>query len=239
MLTSKIVYPNTDDINSNISDYEFETYDTLDIMLDLETIGLCDNVVLTQISAVAFNMQKVKHKVPFDNYPIQKGSTLSEFNVHIDAKSCVANGLKVDGSTVEWWLKQPEDVINNVFVKAIMGGEGTYGLPVALESFKNWIDETKKKYKKKYVNVWGNGMLADNKWIRQAFKACSMPEPWQFYQDRDVRTIVELGKRIFQYDYKSVEFEGQKHNALDDCKHQIKYVCEIFDRLMRAAPIND
>jgi hypothetical protein len=58
-----------------------------------------------------------------------------------------------------------------------------------------------------------------------------MEPPWAFYEDRDVRTIAELGRRLFDYEYRKVTFEGTVHNALDDCKHQIKYCSEIYAKL--------
>lgn len=218
-------------------------FENVDIMLDLETIGLCDNAVITQISAVAFNLEpsctdKIKPLVS----DINAGTHLSEFNVYINAKSCVKHGLKIDGSTVEWWLKQSDEVYNNVFMKS-MATKATenkvYDLPEALKMFTEWIELVKQRhcivygnqFNKGNIHVWGNGALADNKWIKQAYKACSMEEPWYFTQDRDVRTIVDLGRRKLKYDSKKIIFEGQQHNALDDCKHQIKYLCDIYNKI--------
>ena len=103
-----------------------------------------------------------------------------------------------------------------------------------LEEFTIWIKHLKEKFgidHKVNVNIWGNGALADNKWIRQAYKVCNMEPPWAFYEDRDVRTLVELGRRLFDYEVRKIVFEGTVHNALDDCKHQIKYCSEIYAKL--------
>ena len=76
---------------------------------------------------------------------------------------------------------------------------------------------------------------ADNQWIRQAYKVCNMEPPWAFYEDRDVRTIAELGRRLFAYEYRNVLYlEGTVHNTLDDCKHQIKYCTEIYSKLTKS-----
>lgn len=53
------------------------------------------------------------------------------------------------------------------------------------------------------------------------FRACNTPIPWKFWNVRDVRTIVDW----FNIDTRSYEREGVHHNALDDCLHQIKYMC--------------
>jgi oligoribonuclease (3'-5' exoribonuclease) len=192
-------------------------YKTIDVMLDLETVGLCDNAVITQLSAVAFS--------------IDDGSVHETFDEHIGIKNSVQKGLKIDGSSMEWWFKQPDKVYEDVFVKAMTS---EVKLEDILVKFTGWIKSLKEKYgldHKSNVNMWGNGALADNKWIRQAYKVCNMEPPWAFYEDRDVRTIVELGRRLLNYEYKNVTFEGTVHNALDDCRHQIKYCFEIYNKL--------
>jgi len=188
---------------------------TIDIMLDLETIGLCDNAVITQLSAVAFSFS---NNIPF----------LDEFNQHIGIKNSIQKGLKIDGASMEWWFKQPEQLYKDVFLSAMLSD---VPLDSVLNNFTSWIKKLKETHgldHKTNINVWGNGALADNKWIRQAYNVCNLDAPWGFYEDRDVRTLVELGKRFFDYDYKKVTFNGTAHNALDDCKHQIKYCMEIY-----------
>ncbi len=192
-------------------------YKTIDIMLDLETVGLCDNAVITQLSAVAFSMDD--------------STIFDTFDEHIGIRNSVQKGLKIDGSSMEWWFKQPDKIYDEVFVKSMTS---EIKLEDILEKFTIWIKSLKEKYgidHKSNINVWGNGALADNKWIRQAYNVCNMQAPWAFHEDRDVRTLVELGRRLYDYEYRKVTFEGTVHNALDDCKHQIKYCLEIYNKL--------
>uniref|UniRef100_UPI00050A7E94 3'-5' exonuclease n=1 Tax=Escherichia coli TaxID=562 RepID=UPI00050A7E94 len=59
-----------------------------------------------------------------------------------------------------------------------------------------------------------------------------IPCPWRYYNDRDVRTIVELGKAI-DFDVRTaIPFEGERHNALDDARYQAKYVSAIWKKLI-------
>ena len=193
-------------------------YKTIDVMLDLETIGLCDNAVITQLSAIAFCMED--------------GTILQEFNEHIGIRNSVQKGLKVDGPSMEWWFKQPDKNYEDVFIRAMTS---EVKLEDVLSRFTIWIKTLKENYGLDYksnVNIWGNGALADNKWIRQAYKVCNMEPPWAFHEDRDVRTIAELGRRLFNYEYRNVTFEGTIHNALDDCRHQIKYCTTIYGKIL-------
>ncbi|EBO5570485.1 3'-5' exoribonuclease, partial [Salmonella enterica] len=55
----------------------------------------------------------------------------------------------------------------------------------------------------------------------------------QWWNDRDVRTIVELGKAIGFDPKRDMPFEGTRHNALDDAIHQAKYVSAIWKKLAK------
>ncbi len=70
-------------------------------MLDLETLGLDDNIVITQLSAIAFSLDQ--------------GIIMEEFNENIGIRNSVKSGLKIDGPSIEWWFKQPDKIYNDVF----------------------------------------------------------------------------------------------------------------------------
>ena len=57
--------------------------------------------------------------------------------------------------------------------------------------------------------------------------------PWQWWNDRDVRTVVELGKAIAFDPKRDMPFEGTRHNALADAIHQAKYVSAIWQKLTK------
>ncbi|WP_227499448.1 3'-5' exonuclease, partial [Klebsiella pneumoniae] len=55
---------------------------------------------------------------------------------------------------------------------------------------------------------------------------------WEYWNDRDVRTMVELGHAINYEPQKAIPFEGERHNALADAIHQARYVSAIWQRLI-------
>jgi len=63
--------------------------------------------------------------------------------------------------------------------------------------------------------VWGNGATFDNVILRRAFDDCAIEAPWHFWHDRDLRTILGLYPEA-----KAREFEGVKHHALHDARHE-------------------
>lgn len=189
--------------------------DTLDIMVDLETLGNSTNPVLVQLAAICFK--------------IEEGKPLDEINLLINPKSCVKVGLKSSGDTLDFWLKQDDQVIKNVIVKSLLEGKD---LKEVLLSFSLWIKEMMKKYNCKKVKIYGNGPAADCVWIRSAYEACNLEKPWFYFDDVCVRTYVDIGVRAFNFNpKKDMKFEGEKHNAIDDVKHQIKYVSAIYKKI--------
>ncbi|EOK2527909.1 3'-5' exonuclease [Escherichia coli] len=69
--------------------------------------------------------------------------------------------------------------------------------------------------------------------LRNSYSLTGQPVPWQWWNDRDVRTIVELGKVIGFDPKRDMPFKGTRHNALDDAIHQAKYVSAIWKKLAK------
>jgi len=185
-----------------------------DVMLDLETIGQHSNAVIVSIGAVFFN-------------PLT-GNIGAEFHQVIDIEDAMKYG-EVDGSTLKWWMKQNDDA------RSIFNTNDTMPLKDALLEFNGWMYQIE-GFKKRIV--WGNGATFDNTILTNAYKAANMTKPWHFSNDRDVRTMVDVGRRVFGIDpKKSNEFKGNPHNALDDAKHQAKYISDIYKRIQHCHSI--
>lgn len=186
--------------------------DIMHIMLDLETLGNKTSPVIIQIAAVPFTLNE--------------GTLCGEyFEELIDPTSCVKKGLNVDGDTVTWWLKQDKDVVRKVFSESV----NAKPIDEVLMEFSEWIRNLQLQGE---IRVWGNGLMSDNRWLLSAFEKCGIQNPIRHWQHSDVRTLVDLGENILGRDWKSeTVFVGEKHNAIDDCKHQIEYVCKIYEEL--------
>lgn len=179
------------------------------VMLDLETLGNGNNAAIVSIGAVMFD--------PYHN------AIGSEFYIEIEINSAAYYG-QMDASTVQWWMGQSDEA-RALFTNK----ENKQPLKTALIEFQNWIDQTG-EFKGRIV--WGNGSCFDNVILGNAFKALKLHQPWPFYGDRDVRTIVDLGKQLRAINpKKDIPFIGVAHNALDDAKHQARYVSAIYGAL--------
>lgn len=128
-----------------------------------------------------------------------------------------SNGA-IDASTVLWWMKQSDEARSKFANNHEAAG---------IEGIKALFDG----FVKPGSQVWGNGIAFDNVIIRNAYESRGGNAPWKFWNDRDVRTMVELGKAIGIDPKRDVPFEGVAHDALADSIHQAKYVSIIWQAL--------
>jgi hypothetical protein len=102
----------------------------------------------------------------------------------------------------------------------------------SLHRFSNWI-----KLQGAVDGVWGNGSTFDCTILRSAYTTVSgeIPAgcPWDFWQERDVRTVVALGHVAGSPDHKNeTYFKGTRHNCVDDAAHQAAYTVEFIRDLI-------
>ncbi len=176
------------------------------LMIDIETLGIniSKNIVILSIAAVEFDLKT--------------GELGREFYERVDIQSCLDLGMKVDASTLFWWLKQ-----NPISKNELFNGDGDNILNV-LNKLTYFIKSLNYD-----VEVWGNGISFDLSILTNAYVVCGFKEvPWNTKKERDVRTLVSLLPEI----KKNLSFNGIRHNPIDDCKHQIKYCHMIWKTIM-------
>ncbi len=175
------------------------------LMIDLETMGKNPDAPIISIGAIFFDPQT--------------GDMGPEFSKTIDLDT--AGGV-IDRDVIKWWLKQSREAQSAIMTDEIP-------LDDALLQLREFIAENSGEF---FVQVWGNGANFDNTILRRSYERQGIPCPWRYYNDRDVRTIVELGKTIDFDARTAIPFEGERHNALDDARYQAKYVSAIWQKLI-------
>lgn len=181
----------------------------IDMMIDIETLGKRSDSTIFQIAAATFD--------------IETGEVFHTFNQCADIE---LSDLNADGSTVKWWLK------TNPGLLATLLNEGE-GSPIELlQSFHKWMSAFTDD-KENDVYLWGNGILFDNKMIAHQFESNGLPYPIFFRNDRDMRTIVELGciKQNITKKELNEMFKDENltlHNAYDDVLYQIRMVSQCY-----------
>lgn len=176
-----------------------------DLMIDLETLGTDPSAPIVAIGAVFFDPKT--------------GKLGAEFSATIDFESACEKRTP-SASTIKWWLKQEDDARAKVV-------RGKSSMEAALSEFKRFIGSHANL---RQVKPWGNGATFDISMLEDCFKCYDMQIPWEFWNVRDVRTVVDLGGMI-DLSKDMVTFEGTPHVALDDAKHQARYVSFIVQGL--------
>lgn len=180
------------------------------LMVDMETMGNGPDAPIVSIGAVFFDPST--------------GNTGAEFYQVVSLESSMSFGMKPDASTIQWWLKQSSEARSAILVDEAMG------LLETLELLADFIAENAANGSHT-VQLWGNGCSFNNVILRRAYALTDTPFAVPFWNDRDVRTMVELGKSVGINPRFDIPFEGDMHNALSDARHQVKYVSAIWQRL--------
>lgn len=190
---------------------EDQPIDYVHVMVDLETMGKKHNAPIVAIGAVVFDPAT--------------GSIGESFYKVVCLESSVNWGAVIDPSTVIWWLKQSSEA------RSAIVNDDAIPLQDALLQFREFVSDNVAGGSKK-AQVWGNGASFDNSILRSAYDCIAEDYPWEYWNDRDVRTMVELGQAISFDPKTTIPFEGSRHNALADAIHQARYVSAIWQRII-------
>ena len=190
---------------------EDQPIDYVHVMVDLETMGKKHNAPIVAIGAVVFDPAT--------------GSIGESFYKVVCLESSVNWGAVIDPSTVIWWLKQSSEA------RSAIVNDDAIPLLDALLQFREFLSDNVAGGSKK-AQVWGNGASFDNSILRSSYDCIAEDYPWEYWNDRDVRTMVELGQAISFAPKTAIPFEGSRHNTLADAIHQARYVSAIWQRII-------
>ena len=171
--------------------------DYKNLMVDLETMGTNSNALICSIGAVYFD-KKGPSQDPDD-----------QFNVVIDFQSGIDAGLRMDGATVEWWLRQKEKARSGIC-------DATHNLKDALLEFSMFF--------KKGTRIWGNGADFDVALLKNAYESVGLALPWKYSNVMCFRTLKNLRQGI-----EKPQTGGTVHNALDDAIWQSHFYSNIIN----------
>jgi hypothetical protein len=166
------------------------------VMIDIETLGRDPGAAILSLAAVEF--------APAEGL----GRELSR---SIDLSSCQQHGLDIDAATLDWWLDQSSEAQS-----ALRGGDD---LTHVLAGLSRW-------WPRDGAEVWSKSPAFDVVLLAEAYSRIDRDPPWQFWETRDVRTILSLVDTPPQ-----VESAGPDHDALADAKEQALQINAVLDAL--------
>lgn len=140
------------------------------------------------------------------------GKLDKEFCMSISAKSCLGLGFVESEETLKWWSEQNQEVFEAITTEAKHVAE-------VMQKFKAFLGEPYS------INIWSHATFDFP--IVQNYLMKLTNKRFNFRNAKDIRTLVDLsGINLDDYDW-----EQKTHNALDDCKFQIQYCVDAFNKL--------
>ena len=172
------------------------------IMLDLETWNNEPTAVVIQCAAIKFDPKT--------------GKMGEIFNVHIDAEDEMANGFTVGANTLYWWFNQSE-----MAQVSAVGPKNE-----RMECKMAWLDFN--LFCKGVKNIWSHASF-DAAIVIHHMKTLDITPLYSFRAMKDLRTA-QLFSGIDPRPYKN-EASGPLHDAVVDCKVQIAWFSDAFNRI--------
>ena len=137
----------------------------------------------------------------------ETGELRSDFESNITLDSCAKAGLTCDPTTVA--------------IQAL--NDDPAPLADVLAVFTRWLLSFGPAGK---LHLWANSPSFDCAILSAAYDAVGMETPWKYWQERDYRTAKSL---ISQFDLPDAPpFNGVRHTALADARHQARIVYHLF-----------
>ncbi|MEA1917817.1 MAG: 3'-5' exonuclease [Campylobacterota bacterium] len=137
------------------------------------------------------------------------GEIGDELLVNIQIQDCLNHGLRVDAGAIKFWFEQSRQT----FLEN----------PVPLTKAAQQLRE----FYKKEVLVWAHATF-DFPRLAEAYEKIGQGFCFPYRKLRDIRTLVDLSNVPYK---KIPKDESQTHDALYDCKFQVKYCYECFKEL--------
>lgn len=138
------------------------------LMIDLETLSLEPNCVVTQIGYVLFDELAIH----------------GSFLLRPDGEEQIKRGRSVSFSTFTWWLMQDE---------AARKSMATASKQSMFHCLSTFVQDIELNYGWDNIKqVWSNGLLFDIVIMENLFRQYDVKIPWHYRAPRDVKTLCYL-----------------------------------------------
>lgn len=168
-------------------------------MIDLETMSTASDAAILSIGVQPFDPR---------GDGIDEGAGLL---INVDLQACMTAGLRVDASTIMWWLAQSDDARAALYGKmsdAVLLSTALQELVAFGQRSGGWS----------WAKIWSNGAAFDIPILEHAFRVCRRDIPWEYNNVLDVRTMKWLAPDVPRVTPTVI------HNALSDAQAQAVYV---------------
>ena len=171
--------------------------------------------VMVDIETLGAGLNPVIVQIGACYFDRKTGYIGEKFKVNIDPVDAQRMGGILDADTVTWWLNQSREAQKSITA------DPKVSLVGALQAFQEFV--------KSADNIWSHATF-DFVILNQVMRNVNVGK-LPFRKARDIRTLVELSNM----DPTGLSRAGTHHDALDDCKHQVKYCYYAFQELKNAS----
>lgn len=146
----------------------------------------------------------------FDRTTGEIGET---FKVNVNARTSKG---ELDADTVYWWLSQSDEARKSL----------TGGMTLEILAFANL-----NRFLEKSKAIWSHATF-DFVLLTETLKRLGIEPAFGYRAARDIRTLIDLA----DVDTRDFQREGVAHDALEDCKFQVKYCVAAMKKLIGVIP---
>lgn len=189
----------------------------INIILDLETLGVNTDAIVTQVSAGEFSLET--------------GEITNVFNEVLDFDS--VDELRADIGTLRFWLRNEHNA--EMFKNLIKRDNDGISEKEMWRKFSQWLSGIVASNEDKDVKIWGNGIGFDVEKVKYNVKKHHQPWPLNYANERDVRTLVDLATMITNqddYSFKKSIKNANPHDALADIEWEAAYLSKAYHIVM-------
>jgi hypothetical protein len=181
-------------------------------VVDIETLGKGTDAVIGSIGVVIVDVAQLQ--------------AVDEFYCRVD----LAQGRQRDDDTLAFWERQK--VESPAAWEEMFGNAGRLFLVDALQALSTFLSRYFSKVAA--VELMGNGSEFDNVLLADAYRQWGVEQPWWFRGNQSLRTVVWMGRQLLGIDPKyQLPFEGVRHHALHDARHEAAYLLDIMASFKR------
>lgn len=171
---------------------------TLNVMADLETLGVDATSVVLSIALVPFGAGWI---------------STDRFVYRPKVEDQLKAGATITESTLFWWLTQSNDV-RLAEADAVRTDSSIVARQIISDLLFVFEGDCS-------VVLWGNGASFDNVILREFFNRCGILPPWSGRDNLCYRTIKRLYPKLTDDEVKPCELA---HDPYEDAMYQVRYL---------------
>lgn len=170
--------------------------------------------IMLDIETLSSTSNAVMIQIAAIEFNPQTGEEISTFNGYLDRNMSSNLGMVESQNTLDWWKVENEELLQSILSK----GQGVDPKDT-MKDFMKFIDDPFE------CLVWSHATF--DFVIVQNYLTKTKNRKMAFKNAMDLRTLVYLSG----IDLSSYDWSGKTHDALDDCRFQIKFTVDSMNAL--------